>query len=726
MRSPHLLFAAGVMAAQAATAQTISPPDADASAAPPADVAGLVVTAKPPPVQTLPDRKVYSVAADLQATTGTAADVLNDIPSVDVDADGNVSLRGDQHVTILIDGKPSAEVSGPLAGLGLQQIPASQILRIEVLTNPPPQFKAEGSGGVINIVTRRRPTAGFTGSAQANVGQRDRANASASAAYASGPLSVHGSIDYRHDARIRDIDSRLDDPAAAPGTAVVSNQALNEHVRRTTLGAKLGIDDALDAHDSLGVSASHRELVGKRTFDQADTGAASDGTSLTASQRISDGYEWDQNIGEEAHYVRTFDRAGETLTFQVQHTSGRERERYAYNNFYDLPPAPESQDTLRLSNDIVTNEASADLVLPLGPRSTLKTGYDFEDDEYDFGNVSDTIDPASGQPIPDPSATSFFRYRQHVHTVYGSVEATPGPWTLQAGLRVEDTLVHAFDPTSGTSGRQAYWRIYPNLLVQRAISADGTVHFSVSRRINRPDPEALNPAVDYQDIYNLRQGNPALLPEDIISIEAGYEYQRRGLDLAATPFIRLSHDAVTDVTQVLSPGVTLTTKENLPSSRTVGLETSVSGKLWPQLGYNLTATALDEQIDARALGFSGLRATAGVNLKASLDYTPTRRDTFQVNFSRTDRLLTPQGEIAAINLMNLGYRRQVTPRLAAVVTFSDALNGQVYRRHEVTPTFVYDYSRGQLGQVLFVGFAYSFGVQGKAKPPNFDYDRPGG
>jgi outer membrane receptor for ferrienterochelin and colicin len=138
---------------------------------PPVDtVDAIVVTARKLTVDTLIDRKVYSVASDAQSTFGTLSDILQVIPSVDVDPDGIVSLRGDSNVLILVDGKPSSQFSGPSAGDNLQSIPANDIERIEVLTTPPAQFKADGATGVINIVTRRKRPGGLAGSVQGSLG----------------------------------------------------------------------------------------------------------------------------------------------------------------------------------------------------------------------------------------------------------------------------------------------------------------------------------------------------------------------------------------------------------------------------------------------------------------------------------------------------------------------------------------------------------------------------
>ena len=159
----------------------------------------VVVTARKLEVETLIDRKVYTVTADVQSTFGTLSDILNVIPSIDVDPDGIVSLRGDTNVLILIDGKPSAQFSGSAAGDNLQSIPAKDIERIEVLTTPPAQFKADGAAGVINIITRKNHPEGESGSIQASHGSGGRSVFGVDGSYKSGPLAVSAAAGYRQD-----------------------------------------------------------------------------------------------------------------------------------------------------------------------------------------------------------------------------------------------------------------------------------------------------------------------------------------------------------------------------------------------------------------------------------------------------------------------------------------------------------------------------------------------
>ena len=178
---------------------------------------------------------------------------------------------------------------------------------------------------------------------------------------------------------------------------------------------------------------------------------------------------------------------------------------------------------------------------------------------------------------------------------------------------------------------------------------------------------------------------------------------------------------MTDVARPLGGGVVLLTKANLPKSLSAGLDFNASGKITRQLSYSLSGVAFYAEIDASALGTPGLSSTVGVNLKASLEYRPTALDTAQVSLSRTDRRLTPQGFVGAINQVNLGYRRQLRPDLALVVTVSDVLDGQRLNRLTRTPLLRDDYTRYQIGQIAYVGVVYTFGRTSKAKSNDFDY-----
>jgi outer membrane receptor protein involved in Fe transport len=717
-----ILFRASALVALAFATQSQAGASPDRTARPTTAVEEVVVTAQTPPTQALIDRKVYSVASDLQATSGSAAEILNTVPSVAVDADGNVSLRGDGNVTVLVDGKPSAQFAGASRGMSLLQFPASDIERVEVLTNPPAQFKSEGSGGVINIITKKTRQAGLSGGAQLSVGDKRRYTFGANGAYNTGKLKLSGGIGLRQDAKDRLTTSQRAETDPASNQTVQSQQSIDEHFLRLSPQAKGAIDYELNDRQSLGASFSHREQTGTRYFDQHDTSGPPATSPTDISDRHSDGHEWSVDSSEGLHFEQKLWRPDETLSLALQRSVNRERERYAYRNTFDLPVADPTFDDLHLSHDLAKTEFSADYDLPLANDREMKFGYDLEDDSNAFDNVGDNVDPVSGALVGNPAVTNHFRYRQRVNAAYGEYQAPLGPWRLDAGLRVESAKASTLQITGNVPGGRSDSGVYPSLHLDRGIGDDGKLSASVSRRITRPDPEALNPFIDHQDTHNLRAGNPNLAPEDTWSYELGYNGVTNAIAYGATAYYRSDRNSVTDVIQPVSADVVLATKTNLPKSRSVGVEFTANGKLVADLSYSLSGNLFATQIDAASLGAPGLKSTTGLNLKASLDWRPTKVDTAQISFTRSDKRLTPQGYISAINLVNLGYKRELRPDLSLVMTVSDLFDGQKLRRIITTSQLSDAYQRYQVGRIAYFGVVYTFGGPKKAKGSGFEYD----
>lgn len=693
-----------------------SGPDPDSNS-----LAPIIVTAHKALVQRSIDRRVYDVTQDLQSTTGTAADILNEIPSVEVDADGIVSLRGDSNVTILIDGKPSAQLTGAAAADALLQFPASEIAKVEILPNPPAQFKADGAAGIINIITKKARPAGSSGTLQASVGNDDRYVLAGNGNYNTGAANFSGALGLRQDDRQR----ILTDHRAAidPSTQdlVLSQEDVDEHVRRLTPMAKVGVDYRINDYELLGTTLSRRERFGDRHFNQYDESAFPTGPPTDISDRYSAGHEWRLDSDAKINFDKKLARPDETLSFALQRSLVSEREHYDYTNTYTVPVAAPSYDDLNLSLDLVTTEFSVDYSLPLSRDRTLKLGFDFQDDNDSFGNSGDTVDPLTGVRVLNPAITNYFPYLQRIYSAYGNYQATVDAWTLLVGLRLEETVA-AFPAVTGLEvTNHRYAGAYPSLHLDRSLSHDSTLSLSIGRRVTRPDPEALNPYVDRQDTQNLRAGNPNLRPEDTQSFEIGYNVDSKNLSYGLTGYLRRNRNSVTDVTQVVSAAVVLITKENLARDTAGGLEVTANGHLTSTLSYGLSGNLFHDQIDAAALGATGLKSTTGVNAKVSLDYRPTAADTAQISVTRSDKRLTPQGYVRAINLVNVGFRHQFRVNLTGFVTVSDILNGQILRRFVDTPTLTDQYEREQVGRIAYIGITYTFGAPKKSKT-GFEYE----
>jgi outer membrane receptor for ferrienterochelin and colicin len=691
--------------------------------APPA-LEAIVVSSEKLPVETLIDRKVYSVTADVQSTFGTLSDILNVIPSVDVDPDGIVSLRGDRNVLILIDGKPSTQFSGASAGDNLQSIPAKDIERIEILTTAPAQFKADGAAGVINIITRKKRTPGAVGSLQSSFGSGGRYVLGADGSYSSGPLTLSATAGYRQDYRQRHVQSDVRAPDPITGLPADSRTLINERIRREVPTVGFSAQYALSDSQSITASMKWADRGGLRTYTQLNDSSTA-GVAASSARRLSSGHDPETDYDEKLAFAQKLSRPGETLDFSLHRSTSSQHEHYDYSNDSFIPAAPTSFNNLAFQEDHATNEFGADYALPVSKTRSLKLGFSFEEDDYAFANVGANVDPVTGVQVIDPTLTNDFRFRQQINALYASYQASIGAWTWLGGMRAELTHTDAQQLTDGISTTSNYFEIYPSLHVDRALSDDSTLSFGAGRRVTRPDPSYLNPYVDHEYTPNLAAGNPNLEPQYTQSYEVGYGFEGHGLNHALTGYYRLNRDSVTDLTEYLGNGFSLTTKTNLPKNDSAGLEFTSTGHIIPQLLYSVSGNLFHNQIDTTALGIPGLRSTTGLNAKIKLDYRPTADDSAQITTTRTDKRLTPQGYISAINIVNLGYRHQLRPELTALVTVSDLFNGQRYQRFSSSPAFTQEYERTVRGRVLYVGVVYSLGITKKDNAPSFEYDQSG-
>ncbi len=680
----------------------------------------VVVSARKLNVESKIDRKVYTVAEDAQSAFGSASDILSVIPSVDVDLDGMVSLRGDSNVLVLIDGKPSTKFQGAAAGDNLQSLSAADIERVEVLTTPPPEFKAEGAAGVINIITRKRRPKGAAGTIQASAGSGGRYVGAAALSYAGQKGSVSMNGGFRQDYRDRQVASEVVGPDPVSGQVLDSRSGFQERLRRQVPSLGVSGEYAIDDKSSVNGSASWMRRGGLRTYTQNNSSSDPTGTVVRSTGRLSSGHDPEDDYDTALRYTKKLARPGESLDIDLHRSISHQHEHYDYTNESFIPPAPLAFSNLGFTEDHGIAEAGADYVLPIDKTRTLKLGYSFERDDYGFSNVGATVDPSTGVQTVDPTLTNDFQFHQDIHAGYGSYQAVVGAWTWLGGLRAEWTTNDALLVTNGTRTQQRYFELFPSLHVDHPVTDNTTLTFGASRRITRPQPDNLNPYLDHEYTPNLNAGNPNLRPQITQSFEVGGEYDRHGATYLVTGYFRRNKDSVTDVIQYLGNGFSLATKENLPRNDSAGAEFTAAGHLGSRMNYTISGNAFYSQIDATQLGTPGLRSTTGINLKTKLDFHPTAKDSAQLTFTRTDKRLTPQGMVSAINLVNLGYKRAITSDLSLVATASDLFNGQRLMRVVSGPEVSQTYRRTVAGRIAYLGFVYAFGGK-RDKQPGFEY-----
>lgn len=674
------------------------------------------------PVQVLIDRRVYTLSDNLLTTFGTVSDVLSDIPSINVDPNGGITLRGDTSVLILVDGKPSALFSGANPGATLQSLPAASIDRIEVLSTPPPQFQAAGAAGIINLVTRKRRAAGNAGSARVSLGNEGRAMGGADIHRQLGRLILSGNIGLRHDLRRKLLESEMKSPLDPPTSTLATRSALVEYNRSEVRSARFDADYRFSETDSLSGGASYLGTGGPRTYNQQTTTTDVAGRTAGTAERLSQGRDPERIFDGHLSFAKRFAREGEALNVSLQRGSSHKRTGYDYAIASLAPMASRGAQFLILDERRTTTATSADYALPGSNDREWRLGYSFEQTDFGFDSTYGSGSIA-GLMNGGPSGLDQFRYRDRVHAAYVSFKASIGGWNALAGVRVEDTRIDAHVATDRPSSRDHYDGAFPSLSLERPLTDESTVHFSVSRRVSRPEPQQLNPNINQEYAVIQRAGNPRLRPQYTQSYELGYSGQlARDCSYQVTGYLRRNQDSATGVANYLGDGISVSNQENLPHDDYSGIEVNTDGRLGERFSYSISADAFRAEVQSSVRGSPELRSSTGVNVKLKLSFRPTPRDSAQLSLSRADGLITSQGYARAITVVNLGYRHRLRPKLHALVTISNVFDGQRTESALSTPTFSGTLVRAVYGPILYIGLDWSSGAQSKSEP-DFEYQR---
>ncbi|MFN3669755.1 MAG: TonB-dependent receptor domain-containing protein [Brevundimonas sp.] len=704
----------------AATPVQDAAPEAEAEAA---TLDEVVVQSRATDVRTSIDSVSYSLADDLQAQAGTLAEALRNIPSVEVDPDGNVSLRGDANVTILIDGRPSTQFNGPSRGQMVQQIPASQYARIEVMTNPSAAYSPEGSGGVINLISKPnavRAGATTTGSIRFNVGDDGRYNLGANIAHAMGDTTLTADVGLRHDGFVQEVDrlrTRLD---TGSGQFVESRQDQILDGMSDVVFLRLAAEHNLDDKTQVVVEARHTDVdsIGDSVeLYEADDAA---GGIETAWRRTARGGFAGQFSGATARVLRRFDAQGHEWSNEVR--LDRNRFTFGYDTLVDqqLPVAPPFYEDVENRNRQNTVGITSAYVRPLGDGGRLRLGYELQALDLTLDN-SVARGPAPDALVIDPIVSNTFQVDQAVHAAYVTWEK-PFSESLSAqfGLRLEQANIDLDQVTTNIQSSNDYFRAYPTAHLSWTIGEGETLRGSYSRRIQRPGPQDLNPFISYQDNFNYRSGNPDLLPQETDAYELSWQKRVQQTFYQATLYYRDTTDAFTQVTTDIGGGVFLTRPENLGSSASTGIELVANGALHPTLRYNASVNAFRQEIDAAGIPGAVDSAGESVSGRLTLNWTPTQNDFVQLSGIWTGDQLLAQGVREQATLVNFGYRRKINQDWSFQATVRDVFDEFGATTTLTTPTFTDRTSQTFGGRAAYVGFTWSFG-SGQRRPEQFDF-----
>ena len=542
------------------------------------------------------DKKIYNIGKDMTVKGGTASDVLDNVPSVTVDQEGAVSLRGNDNVTVLINGKPSS-----LVGLSdteaLKQFPADAIEKVEVITSPSARYDASGTGGIINIIIRKGKALGFNGSATLNAGYPTNYGASANINYRTKNFNLFNNTGYSY--------------SDGPGNAKFDTEYLNPKYpsisynnekrdfdrQRKNFNINFGMEYYLTKNSSLTGSVFYRDSKRGNDAENSSIILADDFSVSKDFLRLSTQDSNRENWQYSLNYQNELNDKGQKLTLDFQYQdnysdefSNVDEEIIYINEDIDIPgfddEIDEKSDQFETSKEILLQ---GDYVLPLGENQQFELGFrsTLKDEETDYTLFFK--DPNTGDFIRNDSISNIFYYDENIHAVYTQYGNKFGKFSALVGLRMEitdiDIAVEEFnDDFDVDDAKKDYTDFFPTANISYEFSEAENITLGYNRRIRRPWSRFINPFPSRQSKTVIFQGNPYLDPSISDAMDLGY--YKRWKKITLNTSIYFNH--ATDVFEFISEETGESTDDGIPVIRRTAINLSNTDRFGTEFSLNYT------------------------------------------------------------------------------------------------------------------------------------------
>lgn len=695
-------------------------------------ISEVVVQGQVPDLEIGIDKKVFDVSQSMVSVGGSAQDVLGDVPTLQVESDGNISLRGSSDVRILVDGKESA-MAGSDINAFLQSLPADAIEKVEIMTNPSAKHDAEGQSGIVNIILKKNTRTGLNGSVNASGGSYGNANVGVTLNYRPGRFNYFGSYNFSRRNRVGGgfndntqlFDGEVRDSSARTYTNEESSRLGYNHTIR--LGTDFYATDKTTV--SLGANLSIRDNERTNDINYQYWNIPSYGESAF---RNTQQFEDDLGLDLQLDFRQEFNREGEELMANISYGTDTED---GTNNFHQTYASG--------INDLIRNNTTTekgrnwnlqlDYTLPFAENHKFEAGYRSMIRTSEDTQFSELMDSVTQTLQPDYRVSNNFDMTSAVHAVYANYQRKlTDRLGAQIGLRAEqaslNSTYYSIDPSipedeRATEGKLDYFRLYPSVFLSYDVGEGQSdkVQLSYTRRVQRPRGWQVNPFLDISDEQNYRQGNPNLLPQDVHSFELGYSkfyehwnfvssvYYRRVNDLFM-PFL-YPDSAISDIVGDRN-NVTYSRWENVADDNSMGIELISKVNIFSWWDVTGNANIFHSKMVPKA-GFD-VRSTNSfnwhANLMTNLKFTPTLSAQLRGNYRSGRKTL--QGEMKPMRGMDLALRKELwNNRANVMLNVRDLFNSRRFEMENYLPDQRVHFAHRWMKRTFTLSFSYRFGIQ---------------
>jgi len=671
------------------------------------------------------DKKVFNVEKNTTTAGGSAADVLQNVPSVSVDADGNVSLRGNSDVTILIDGKPSTLLGTDVAS-ALQSLPAGSIESVEVITNPSAKYDAQGTSGIINIITKKDGRFGLNGNFTLGAGTNDKYNGNLGLNARKGKWNVFLNSNFRINNTYNNV--------TTDRTAGDSVYHTYEHVPRDFNGFfnTIGATFDPDKYNSITVT-ENINVMGFAFKDYSDYhiyNTAAGSADVFGQERYTNFSVGLFSLSSAVDYKHKFKKKDEELTIDATFASTdiHRTQDYSTSDTFSFPvsfnpitehaPATGGNSTLNASIDYTDPLFTKNGKLGLGAKSQI----------YSFNSSGIPIIDSVGstQSRVDSSLLADYNYTQQIHAAYVNWSDQLNKFSYQAGLRAEDAIYNG----SGSVPRPAtfqnsFFDLFPSAFVSYQFANQQSVYLTYSRRTSRPGFMQLLPFKDVSNPGTVNTGNPALVPEYINNIEFSYSKStKKGDNLIFSAYYAYTQNLIEKITESITSenagglgldgyvGELLSRPVNIQSGATYGVEGTGHVQLLPIWDATFNVNFFQNQLVIGNIdsSYKGLANNSGFTWfgKVNTNIKLPKNFSFQVNANYESPKIIAQGTLKETYWVDIALRKNFWKNKATLI-----LNcSDVFKTH----VFVTDYTainetinRVKETRIGNITFTYRFG-----------------
>ena len=636
----------------------------------------IAVTSDKPAISLKLDKKVFETGKDILSQTGTAVDLLNGVPAVSVGPSGTVSLRGSSNVLVLINGRRS----GLTQGNALEQIPADQIERVEVITNPSSRYDAAGSSGIINLILKKNKKGGFNGQLRLVGGVPNETRITPSLNYKSDKLNVFSTFGIRLSDYVGLYTTKQS--VSSEGNTAFLNQRQDEN--RHDDGKLLYVGADYQINDQQTVTMA---FLKNSTHDHDKTAINYNYTSKNGadSSLLRNGESWERRSYNqlEFNYTRKFKQPGKKYTIDVQYDFWNSDKDWNLSTKKMLPvvePLPAIRtSSIGTSKDFM---AQTDLVQPLDSNTTLEFGLKVENRrvtsefraEQQMGAGWNIIDNINNQ----------LNYNELIGGAYAQLGSKIGKLAYQLGLRTELTRVRVEDVTGTYNNNKNYVRLFPTLSLTYQLAKGGAVQGSYSRRINRPSLNFLYPFNELTDFNAQFIGNPELNPSYANVFELGFLQHWNTLTFNPSVYYQNNSGTIQNYTFRNQNGVFITTPVNIDGEIRRGIELSVlyNPLQWLQLNTELNAYSFKQEgwYQTHNFNYSGNVFTSRLSTQVKLK----NKFSLQCRYNFTGAQSNAQSYSAAMHDIDLGASKNLLKDKATLLF--DIANAFNLRKYQTTTT----------------------------------------